>query len=104
MITFKIQHVCVTRGAGGCQLFAPSQQVDVAGRNVNVVDTVGSGDAFTAAFIHGLLQHWPLQSIAQFANEVGTLMATQQGAMPDLRDEYERLLGRFGASVTEEKS
>jgi fructokinase len=52
-----------------------------------VVDTVGSGDAFTAALVCGRLRGWPLARCAHRANAVGALVATRAGAMPNLRDE-----------------
>jgi fructokinase len=47
------------------------------------VDTVGAGDAFAAAFLHGLGSGWPLGKIADFANRVGALIAARPGAVPD---------------------
>jgi fructokinase len=48
-----------------------------------VVDTVGAGDAFAAAFMHGLSRRWPAAEIASFANRVGALVASRHGAIPD---------------------
>jgi len=83
----ELRAVCVTRGAAGCLLAARDEIVDIPGRPVEVVDTVGAGDAFTAALTCGLLERWPLALAAKFANEVGGLVASRAGAMPDLREE-----------------
>jgi sugar/nucleoside kinase (ribokinase family) len=69
--------------------------VDAPGRDVEVVDAVGAGDAFTAAFISGILRQWPLSAATAFANEVGTLMVTRPGAMPAIADELADLVARF---------
>jgi fructokinase len=47
------------------------------------VDTVGAGDAFAAAFLHGVQLQWPMQRIGVFANAVGATVASRAGATPD---------------------
>jgi fructokinase len=44
---------------------------------------VGAGDAFAAAFLHGLSRQWGIEEIAVFANRVGAIVASRAGAMPD---------------------
>jgi fructokinase len=83
--------VCITQGAEGCLAISAEECIDVPGRKVEVADAVGSGDAFTAAFTYGLLQSWPLRISAEFANQVGGLVASRAGAMPDVQEEYTRL-------------
>lgn len=50
---------------------------------MDVVDTVGAGDAFAATFMHGLSEGWPLRQIAKFANRVGAIVTSRHGAIPD---------------------
>src|SRR5437773_8626179 len=38
------------------------------GYRIQVADTVGAGDAFAAAFLHGIGAGWPLKEIGDFAN------------------------------------
>ncbi|HEY0565427.1 MAG TPA: PfkB family carbohydrate kinase, partial [Terriglobales bacterium] len=45
--------------------------------------TVGSGDAFAAALLHGLDQEWEPERIGRFANAAGALVASRSGANPD---------------------
>lgn len=75
--------VAVTLGARGCALLARDNYVEERGRPVQVADTVGAGDAFAAAFMHGLSLNWPLRELAAFANRVGALVASRPGAIPD---------------------
>ena len=75
--------VCVTLGARGCAVLACGQYVEAAGRAVDVADPVGAGDAFAAAFLHGVTCQWPVAEIAAFANRVGALVASRHGAIPD---------------------
>ena len=75
--------VGVTLGARGCALLAHDHYVEEEGRPVDVADTVGAGDAFAAAFMHGLSSNRPLREVAVFANRVGALVASRHGAIPD---------------------
>ena len=53
------------------------------GCRVEVVDTVGAGDGFAAAFLHGLSRQWSPHQIAEFANRIGAGIASSPGAIPD---------------------
>lgn len=75
--------VCVTLGARGCALLACGHYVEAEGHRVEAIDPVGAGDAFAAAFLHGLISEWPAAQIAAFANRVGALVASRPGAIPD---------------------
>src|SRR5260370_40574755 len=63
--------VCVTLGEHGCAILAGNQYLLAGAHRVEVADTVGAGDAFAAAFLHGLSRNWALQEVAAFANRVG---------------------------------
>jgi fructokinase len=80
---YKWAGVCVTRGSLGCTVLMDGQYIEAPGYPVQVVDTVGAGDAFAAAFLHGLGNGWPTPQIADFANRVGALVASRRGAIPD---------------------
>jgi fructokinase len=80
---FGWQAVGVTLGDRGCAVLAGGHYVEAAVHPVEVVDTVGAGDAFAAAFMHGLSQNWPAAEIACFANRIGALVASRHGAIPD---------------------
>ncbi len=92
--SFGVEFVCITRGEHGCWIGSETECVDVAGLPVQVVDTVGAGDAFTAALIVSRLRGWPLRASAEFANQVGALVASHRGAMPELAVEYGELIAR----------
>ena len=79
---YHLRLVCVTRGSRGCLLVSPDQHAEHPGFEVDVVDTVGSGDAFTAALVSGYLAGQPLPDLAKFANRIGAYVATQPGATP----------------------
>jgi len=79
---FGWEAVCVTRGVRGCVLLIDGEYIEANGYQVEVADTVGAGDAFAAAFLHGLGSGWPPARIADFANRVGALVASRRGALP----------------------
>jgi fructokinase len=49
---------------------------------VKVADTVGAGDAFAAALVHGIQLGWPPREVADFANRLGALVASRRGGTP----------------------
>jgi len=74
--------VCVTRGSAGSLLVSADERSEHPGFKVKVADTVGAGDAFTAALVHGYLRGTPLAQINETANRVGAWVASQPGATP----------------------
>ena len=74
---------CVTLGARGCAMLVAGDYVEADGFPVDVADTVGAGDAFAAAFLHGLISSWPPAKIAEFSNRIGAFVASIHGAIPD---------------------
>ena len=85
---FGLKLVCVTRGADGSVLVTKKAFFEHPGFKTKVADTIGAGDAFTAALAHGLLRRWDLDKINEFANRVGAFVASQTGAMPDFPEEF----------------
>lgn len=88
---YGLEAVCVTRGAEGCLIYAGGQEYNIPGSPVEVADAVGAGDAFTAALISRRLLGWGWEQAALFANRVGGLVASQSGAMPVLKQEFEKI-------------
>jgi len=83
----QLQMVCVTRGGRGCLAVTVEDLIEIPGNPVEVVDTVGAGDAFTAAVVFGLCERWPLVETLDLANRFGALVASRPGAMPLLKAE-----------------
>jgi fructokinase len=79
----NLKMVCVTRGPCGSLLVAGDGRVaEHRGYRVKVADTVGSGDAFTAALAHEYLRDASLDDMNKMANCVGAWVASQAGGMP----------------------
>jgi fructokinase len=75
--------VAITRGDRGCVVRIGSDRADCPGYTVKVTDTVGAGDAFAAAFLHGLSMGWSAAKTGDFANRLGALVASRAGAVPE---------------------
>lgn len=81
---FQLDLVALTLGAHGSMLARADEISRHPGLPVQVVDTVGAGDAFTAALTLGLLSGWPLEQINPFANEIARHVCAHAGATPAL--------------------
>ena len=80
---FDLGLVAVTRGERGSLLISAEGASEHAGFSVEVVDTIGSGDAFAAALAHCCLRGATLELSNEIANRVGSWAATRAGATPD---------------------
>jgi len=74
--------VCMTRGGRGSILVSENGFDEHAGFPVRVVDTVGAGDAFTAALAHHFLRGASFARMNEAANRMGAWVASQAGATP----------------------
>ncbi|WP_165067609.1 carbohydrate kinase family protein [Paludisphaera rhizosphaerae] len=81
---FDLRVAAVTRGTAGSLLFRDGEWSDHPGIPVEVVDTIGAGDSFTAAMTVGLLAGRPLDEINGRANAVAAFVCTQPGGTPAL--------------------
>lgn len=83
----SIDMVAVTRGGHGSLLVRREEWHEHPGVPVKVEDTIGAGDAFTAAMTHYLLQGADLVTLNEAGNRWGGWVASQSGAMPPLSRE-----------------
>jgi fructokinase len=87
---FSLKLVVLTRGdTGSILMMSNGQSLDTPSLDVEVVDTVGAGDAFTAALALGLAFQKPWHEIGQWATEVAGYVCTQSGATPKFPAEYQ---------------
>lgn len=86
----------VTLGADGAAVVDEANRLHVPAFSVPVIDTVGAGDAFCAAFAVALAEGRDLAGAASFACAAGALATTRHGAEPSLpcRREVESLIER----------
>src|SRR5262249_47362861 len=74
--------VALTRGERGCLVQTAREEVEVPGERVTVIDTVGSGDAFTAGLLCSVLEGRPVAEAARFANKLAARVAASRGGTP----------------------
>jgi fructokinase len=85
--TFGLKLVCITRGPKGSLVVGGDETSEHPGFRVHVADTVGSGDAFTAALVYHYLRGASVSTLNEAANRMGAWVASETGATP-ARDEY----------------
>lgn len=76
------QTICVTRGENGAMIWHNHEVYEHPGFKVQVVDTVGAGDAFLATFIAGILEEKPMQQVLENACAIGAFVTSKRGANP----------------------
>jgi fructokinase len=85
---FDLQLVALTRGGQGSLLYQAGNWSDRGTEAVEIVDTVGAGDAFTAALAMGLLGRMELEHLHALAAELAGYVCTRSGATPPLPDHF----------------
>lgn len=87
---FELDMVVLTRGSEGTILYGKDDVAEgeaVSYPATDGADSVGAGDAVSAAVIIGLLQRKSLAQIADFANRIGAYVASQPGATTAMPEE-----------------
>jgi fructokinase len=80
---FDLWLVCVTRGSRGSMMATRYRVTEHPGFAVKVRDTIGAGDAFTAAMTHTWISsNEDLEQTSETANRWAAWVASQAGAMP----------------------
>jgi len=78
---YQLDLILITRGSNGVFAYQKKKGVFVdSGYNVDVLDNIGSGMAFCAAFLHYYLNKKSIQDALIFGNAAGALNATKRGA------------------------
>ncbi|HVZ85215.1 MAG TPA: carbohydrate kinase [Terracidiphilus sp.] len=82
----ELRMVAITCGGSGSLLVTRDEWHQHPGIPTAVTDTIGAGDAFTAALTHYMLRGAPLAVLNEAGNRWGSWVASQSGAMPPLSD------------------
>jgi fructokinase len=69
---YSLKAAVVTQAERGCVVLIGDDYAEVPAHRVENFDPVGAGDAFAAAFLHGLNQGWPAAKIGEFANRIAS--------------------------------
>jgi fructokinase len=87
----RLSDVVVTRGADGALVWRDGDTLAARPpRAVEVVDTVGAGDAFSAVWIIGLIREWPVQEALRRALAFAADICSFRGATTRDRDLYRK--------------
>lgn len=79
---YNLNIIALTNGEIGSTIFTKTETSILKPKIVNVIDTVGAGDSFTAGLMFGLVNDVPLHKSHEIANELASFVCTQKGAMP----------------------
>lgn len=100
-LSLGIENVVVKRGAAGVTVVTPGDHFHVAAHAVEVVDTIGAGDAFTAGYLSGVLEGCSPRGCALRGVGVAAFAVSSRGDWEGLpsRDELELLKLSAGETV-----
>ena len=84
---YNLKMLILTCGVNGSYVFTPGKVSFQPTPKVEVADTVGAGDSFTAAFISSILKGESVEEAHSKAVRTSAFVCTQKGAMPILPDE-----------------
>lgn len=95
---FNLRSMLVTEGAEGAWLLDADQQYcrsDAPGSSIEVIDSVGAGDAFSAVFLLGLMLDWPIQQTMNRAHHFARDICRIHGAVPDSDAFYQPFISQW---------
>lgn len=81
---FALDMVILTRGGSGAHIYHSGGSVFYPSARISVVDTVGAGDSFTAAFVSAQLAGLGLVESVARATELAAHVCQSAGAMPEV--------------------
>lgn len=95
MSLWHIDTVIFTCGAIGSYVFTPNETSYMDSPKVQVANTVGAGDSFTATYCCGLLLGKDICEAHRLAAEVSAFVCTKPGAMPTIPEELRKQFKKF---------
>lgn len=95
IITLKLNFVILTLGAQGSIVMSETDYSAKSIQKAEVVDTVGAGDSFSAAFITALNQGANFSTAHQFSNSFSSFICTQKGAFNEIPETFKTTLKSF---------
>ena len=80
---YALRFVILTKGADGSEVVTAEETLPQPAGEAEVVDTVGAGDSFTAAFVVAYLQGKSLAEAQRLASDTAAYVCSCKGAMPE---------------------
>ena len=90
--TYGLKLIALTCGTNGSHLFSENETSSLSTPIVEVKDTIGAGDSFTAGMAMGLLTNKSLKESHSIAVELSAYVCTHNGAMPEHPSYFRQLL------------
>ena len=82
-----ISVICITKGPRGAAVYHKGVYEEVETTPVEVADTVGAGDSFSAGFLYTFLSGHGVSKAASVACILGTYVASKPGSVPEYSKE-----------------
>ena len=82
MDKYNLKYVIITAGEKYSYVYSKTGTSRIDTPKVKVADTVGAGDAFSGAFVQGILAGKSLQESHKQAVEISAFVCTKTGAWP----------------------
>ena len=80
---YALRLVILTKGADGSEVITADEVIPQPAGEAQVVDTVGAGDSFTAAFVVAYLRGKSLSDAQRQASDTAAYVCSRKGAMPE---------------------
>ena len=80
--SYGLRLVILTKGAEGSEVITMDEEFNVECPKVEIADTVGAGDSFTAAFVNAYLRGEAIEECHNIANRISAFVCSRAGAMP----------------------
>lgn len=85
----EVQNIIITLAEKGALIVNHTGTIHVPSLKVQPVDTVAAGDSFNGALAVGIVNGRPLKDAVEYANAVGAITVTREGAIPSLPNKVE---------------
>jgi fructokinase len=82
-----ISIICITRGPKGAAVYHEGVYEEVKTTPVEIADTVGAGDAFSAGFLYTYVSGYEVSKAASVASILGTYVASKPGSVPEYSED-----------------
>ena len=79
---YNLELAALTLGENGCLVNTKNERIYLQGHKIEVADTIGAGDSFTAGLLVGLLKKKPLRRAITIANDLAAQVASKAGGTP----------------------
>ncbi len=98
---FGIHTTCITRGKLGASICWRGEYFHVPVVPIQVADTVGAGDSFSAAFLYGYFTSGDVKKAGNLASLVSSYVASKKGAIPSYDEPVTKAINRVTREASE---